>query len=73
MLRRWIGSLKRNSPWTTSIIEGKLEGKPGRRRPRTPFMKKVMEDDRISRTHEVVHGAKKNHEQQRKMKEDVNR
>lgn len=26
----WIGHLIRSSPWTTTVIERKLEGKPGR-------------------------------------------
>jgi len=45
-LRRkaWIGHVIRNSPWITTIIEGKIEGKPGSGRPRTPFLKQLMED-----------------------------
>jgi len=48
-LRRksWIGHLMRNSPRTTTIMEGKIEGKPGKGRPRTPFLKQVMEDTGI--------------------------
>jgi len=35
-----IGHVIRNSPWTTTtLIEGKIEGKPGRGRPRIPFLK----------------------------------
>lgn len=29
----------RNNEWTTTIIERKIEGKPGWDRPRIPFMK----------------------------------
>jgi hypothetical protein len=48
-LRRkvWIGHVIRNSPWITTIIEGKIEGKLGIGRPRTPFLKQVMEDTGI--------------------------
>jgi hypothetical protein len=37
----------RNSPWITTIIEGKIERKPERGRPRTPFLKQMMEDTEI--------------------------
>jgi hypothetical protein len=43
----WIGHVIRNSPWITTIIKGKIEEKPGRGRPRTPFLKQVMEDNGI--------------------------
>lgn len=36
-----------NSPWITVITEGKIEGKPGRRKDRTSFLKQVMEDTGI--------------------------
>lgn len=40
--KAWIGHAIRNSPWITAVIEGKVEGKPGRgRTPRTPFLKQV--------------------------------
>lgn len=54
-LRRkaWIGHIIRNSPWITIIIEGKIEGKPGRRRPRTPFLKQLMEDTGIGTYWEI--------------------
>jgi len=35
------------TPWITTIIEGKIEGKPGRERPRTPFLKQLMDDTGI--------------------------
>lgn len=38
---------KRNSLWIVTIIEGKIGGKPGRVRPRTPFLKQFMEDTGI--------------------------
>jgi len=34
----------RNNEWTTTIMEGKVEGKAAWGRPRTPFMKQIMED-----------------------------
>jgi len=48
-LRRkaWIEHLLRNNSWITTIIKGKIKGKPGRGRPRTPFIKKLMEDTGI--------------------------
>jgi len=50
-LRRkaWIGHLSKNSSWITTIIEGKIEGKPGRGRPRTAFIKQVMGDTGIKK------------------------
>jgi len=43
--KTWIGHLIRHSRWITTVIAGKIEGKPGRgERPRTPFMKQLMED-----------------------------
>ncbi|KAF0757932.1 prostaglandin D2 receptor-like [Aphis craccivora] len=39
-IERWVALTKPNSPWTTTtLIEGKIEGKPGRGRPRIPFLK----------------------------------
>lgn len=38
----------RNDEWITIIIKGKIEGKSGRGRPRTPFVKQIIED--IKRT-----------------------
>jgi len=35
-------NIMRNNEWITTIIEGK----PGRGRPRTPFMKQIIEDIR---------------------------
>ena len=48
-LRRkaWIGHVIRNSPCLTTILEGKIEGKPRRGRPRTPFLKQLMDDTGI--------------------------
>jgi len=49
-LRRkvFIGHVIRNSPWkTTTLIERKIEGKPGRGRPKTSFLKQMMEDTEI--------------------------
>lgn len=47
-LRRvWIEHLIKNSPWITTIVKGKIKGKPGKRRPKTPFMKQVMDDTGI--------------------------
>lgn len=37
----WI--LIRNGYWVTTKVERKIEGKPGRKMPRTPFMKKPIE------------------------------
>jgi len=45
--KTWIGHLIRNSFWITTVIEGKIEGIPGRGRPRTCFMKQVMKDIEI--------------------------
>jgi hypothetical protein len=36
--------MMRNNEWITAIIEGKIEGKAGRGRPRTPFTKQIIED-----------------------------
>jgi len=33
----------RNNEWVTTIIDGKMEGKVGRGRPRTPFVKQIVE------------------------------
>lgn len=33
-----VGCLVRNVPWITAIIQEKIEGEPGRGRPRTPFL-----------------------------------
>lgn len=37
------GHLIRNNPRITVTIEGEIEGRPGRERPRTPSLKHVME------------------------------
>lgn len=37
-------NIMRNNEWITTIIEGKVEEKAGRGRPRTPFMKQIIED-----------------------------
>ncbi|XP_025406672.1 uncharacterized protein LOC112680706 [Sipha flava] len=42
--KKWIGHIMRNNEWITTIIEGKIEGKAGRGRPRTPFMKQIIDD-----------------------------
>ncbi|VVC38382.1 Hypothetical protein CINCED_3A003431 [Cinara cedri] len=42
--KKWIGHLIRNNSWITTIIEGKIEGKPGRGRPRQAYMKQIMLD-----------------------------
>ena len=42
--KEWIGHIMRNNEWITTIIEGKIEGKAGRGRPRTPFMKQIIDD-----------------------------
>lgn len=42
-----IRYLSRNSPWTTTIFEGKLKGKSNRGRSKIPFMKTVMDDTKI--------------------------
>jgi len=52
--KAWIGHIIRNSPWITTIIEGKIEGKPGRGRPRTPFLKQVMENTGIGTYWELI-------------------
>lgn len=38
-IKTLIGNVIRNIPWITTIIEGKIEEKSGRKRPRTPFLK----------------------------------
>jgi len=38
--KKWIGHIMRNNEWITTIIEGK----GGRVRPRTPFMKQIIDD-----------------------------
>jgi len=43
MRKKWIGHIIRNNEWITTIIEGKMGGKAGRGRPRTPFMKQIIE------------------------------
>jgi len=42
--KKWIGHIMRNNERITTIIEGKIEGKAGRGRPRTPFMKQIIDD-----------------------------
>lgn len=42
--KKWIGHIMRNNEWITTIIEGKIEGKAGRGRSRTPFMKQIIDD-----------------------------
>lgn len=42
--KNWIGRLLRNNAWDTSLIEGKVEGKPGRGRPRQSYTKRIMLD-----------------------------
>jgi len=42
--KTYIGHLIRNSPWITTVIAEKIEAKPGRGKPRTLFMKQVIED-----------------------------
>lgn len=39
-----IGQIIRNNEWITIIIEGKVDGKSGGRRPSTTFMKQIIED-----------------------------
>lgn len=41
-LRRKACDLIMNSPWVTAIINEKIEDKPGRGSPRTPFLKQIM-------------------------------
>jgi hypothetical protein len=41
----------KNSPWITVIVEGKIEDKPRRQRPWTPFKKQVVEDIDKKNTH----------------------
>lgn len=36
----------RNNEWITLVIEGKMNGKAGKSKPRTQFMKQVIEDIR---------------------------
>jgi hypothetical protein len=43
--KKWIGHIMRNNEWITTIIEGKIEGKAGISRPRTPFMKLNIEEN----------------------------
>lgn len=45
--KRSIGCGIRNNPWIITIMEGEIEGRPGRRRPKSPFMEQVMKDTRI--------------------------
>lgn len=40
----WIGHIIRNNELITTIIEEKIDRKAGRGRPRTQFMKQIMED-----------------------------
>ncbi|KAL4135344.1 hypothetical protein QTP88_006959 [Uroleucon formosanum] len=42
--KKWIGHVMRNNEWITTIIEGKIERKAGIGRPRTPFMKQIIDD-----------------------------
>lgn len=44
--KAWIRHIISNSPWIT-VMKGKIEGKPGRGRPRISFLKQVMEDTGI--------------------------
>jgi len=46
--KTWVRHKMRNNEWITIIMEGRVEGKVGKGRPRTPFMKQIIED--IGRT-----------------------
>jgi hypothetical protein len=39
-----VGQLPRNNAWITFIIEGKIEGKPGRGRTRKSYMNQITLD-----------------------------
>jgi len=41
---KWIKHIIRNNKWITTIIRGKVDGKAGRGKPRTPLMKQIIED-----------------------------
>lgn len=45
--KAWIRHLMRNSPLITTEIEETIKGKPGKGRPRIPFLKQVIEDTGI--------------------------
>jgi len=44
MRNAWIGRTTRNDERTTTVMEAKIEAKAGWGRPRTPFVKQIIED-----------------------------
>lgn len=67
----WIEHSTRNCSRITIIIEGKLEGKPSRGKPRTPFMQQMMEDT-VIKSYKWLKRTIKTEERQRKMEGDIN-
>lgn len=42
--KKWTERLIRNNTWVTTIIKGRIYGKTVKRRPRTLFIKRLMEN-----------------------------
>lgn len=57
----------RSGNWITTIMQGKIERKPGKGRPKSPFTKQMMDDIGIKRI-----GTIKKHKRQRKMEKNIN-
>jgi len=45
---KWIEHFIRNNTWVTTKIDGRINGKTVKERPRTSFMKHVMKDTGIN-------------------------